>query len=139
MNTNLNKNINAARWLVLVLAICLGAASCANAMELRIISLECLETEDAETDETLLKITGDVEDYRYRQDMRRGYWTNLNIRLTIRRSVEVKLYDLDSGPFDHNDFLGSFYIYAFPMRRDHTHTFDRDGARYKLVYRVVED
>lgn len=131
-----NKRAKVSIWITLILVFCLGTVSSADAATLRIISLECLSTEDNEIDEPLLKVTGDGQDSRYRRRMRAGDLWRINQRLFFRNALTVRLYDRDDGPFDNDDYLGGITIGAAPTNGVRRVTFNLDGANYTLRFLV---
>jgi hypothetical protein len=134
-----NKKAKTSIWITLILVLCLGAVSSANAETLTLISLECFQTEDSEIDEAQLRIREeDGSNTRYKRNMRSGDIWQLNKQIIFTRRIVVSLYDLDDGPFDHNDYLGSFYLNSVPINGVRSFTFNQDGANYRLRYRVGE-
>ena len=114
-----------------------GAASAQSttAHYVKLVSLDCIETEDTTgADELYLKIRG------------KTVWSgNLNnggdVDLATVPSKEfygqtnIDLYD-DDWP-DADDWLGSNAVYATEAGQgDHTVSFKEDGAHYVLTYRV---
>ena len=132
-----NKRAKVSIWIILILVLCLGTASSANAATLRLISLECVLTEDSEVDEIMLKVVESDGSYtRYKRNMRSGDLWRLNKRLLFSNRLVVALIDIDGGPFDPDDRLGSFIVDTEPTDRVRSYTFNLDGANYRLRYRV---
>lgn len=134
-----NKLTKLSIWITLILVLCVGASSSVNAATLRLISLECVLTEDSEVDEIVLKVIDtDGSNTRYNRNMRSGDLWRLNRRLLFTNRLVVALIDVDGGPFDPNDRLGSFIVSNEPTNGVRSYTFNLDGANYRLRYRVDE-
>jgi hypothetical protein len=129
-----NKRAKVSIWIALILVLCFGAASSANAATLTIISLKCFEPEDRDWDEALLKVTGEGGNHHYKQKMKRGKVWRLNQQIVFANELRVRLYDLDDP--DGDDYLGGITIGSEPTDEDQIVTLNRDGAHYELKYRV---
>ena len=129
-----NQKIKISIQITLILALCIGAVLPIDAAHLRLVSLKCRETEDSKFDEALLKFGS----FSLRRNMRSGDVWALN-RTTFFNNADVitvRLYDEDTGPFDHNDYLGGIIIASEPTDGNQLAVFSRDQALYELTYRV---
>lgn len=133
-----NKRAKMAIWITLILVLCFGAVSTANAATLRLIRLECWTTEDDnEFDEAELRVTIDrTLSSKYRKDMRRGDIWRINRNISFTDTVKLRLYDLDDP--DGDDKLGEHIISNRPTDGVRFLIFNRDEANYRLYYRVDE-
>ncbi len=108
---------------------------------LRLLRLECHETEDWRTDEIYIVVNGSI--LWAPHDMREGHSENLSDipEIEFRGHAVIKLYDQDTHIFgDDDDFLGSHTV--SPLDADGTTKrayFTGDGANYMIEYEVTRE
>jgi hypothetical protein len=113
-------------------------ASAATPHQIELLSLTCHDTEDTfGHDEAYLtvngvKVWGDV-------DMIEGSRAELRTTVGFDQKAFVRLYDADTGlPGDRDDHLGTVIVKGNQVNHGTQEaTFEEDGAKYTLTYRVV--
>jgi hypothetical protein len=105
------------------------------------ISLRCNETEDTfGLDELKLVIGATAFDLGSIEVGRTRDLQHLN-GVPFRSSIQVELWDLDTGIFDSDDILGRHTINFAdePKNEERTRTFKQDGANYELTFVLETD
>lgn len=105
--------------------------------QLMLDALECHKTEDSfGADECRLEIAVDgVLQPHMKKSLNDGQTWSLNGSYAFRHNTEVKLWDEDSP--DSDDFLGGVII-GPSVQTNAIASFNGDGARYQLTYRVFD-
>jgi hypothetical protein len=103
---------------------------------LNIVTLFCLKTEDLGDDEAYLVVNGNL--LCGPRKMRVGQTWFINKQVKFTNSLEIKLFDRDSGAFDSDDYLGTITVTsALKDQGEQIGSFRKDGANYNLYYNVV--
>jgi hypothetical protein len=104
--------------------------------KLNLIKIKCHTTEDwSGADEVRLKLNNTEV---WRSDMNDNDELDLGIIRHFNYSMQVDLYDEDTGWFDDDDHFGSHSVYANEAGSGQKKmTFKADGAHYTIWYKVI--
>ncbi len=105
---------------------------------LKLLELRCFETEDSGQDEAYLMVAGSK--VWSTDGISKGDSASLRAvpPVPFDGTVEVSLWDEDSGMFDSDDNLGKFHVSEESIGEDEQEfRFDQDGANYLLIYTVL--
>jgi hypothetical protein len=102
-----------------------------------IVSLRCLDTEDTfGADEAYIKVNDRT--VWGPQSMNEDDALPINESVEFTTTAEIRLYDADTGIFDKDDFLGEVTASKDQVNQgEQKGTFKRDGAHYRMIYKVV--
>lgn len=107
---------------------------------LRLLELRCFDSEDAGGDEAYITVG---EDKVWSTDeIENGETESLRsvAPISFSGSVDVALWDKDTGIFDSDDNLGKVTIDdSLAGEGEQEFRFDQDGADYLLIYMVLAD
>src|SRR3712207_6675556 len=143
MNLSTTRRLVLLGTLLTLLALMLlalpGRADASTYAKVRLISLECITTEDSTgADEPFLRINGVKV---WAGSLNDGQSTSLSgvPSYTFSSSVRIDLYDADAGTwYDGHDLLGRNYVYASQVGQGQQEAYyTEDGAFYILNYEIV--
>ena len=107
---------------------------------LRLLELRCFESEDSGGDEAYITV-GDNKVWSI-DEIENGETASLRSvdPIQFTGSVDVTLWDKDTGIFDSDDNLGKVTIDdSLAGEGEQDFKFDQDGANYLLIYTVLAD
>jgi hypothetical protein len=105
---------------------------------LKLLELRCFETEDSGKDEAYLMVAGSK--VWSTDGIKSGQTVSLRAVAPVpfEGTVEVSLWDEDTGLFDSDDNLGKFHVSDESIGEDEQeYRFNQDGADYLLIYTVL--
>ena len=105
---------------------------------LKLLELRCFTTEDSGKDEAYLMVAGSK--VWSTDGIRKGETVSLRAVATVpfEGTVEVSLWDEDTGLFDSDDNLGKFHVSDESIGEDEQeYRFNQDDADYLLIYSVL--
>ena len=105
---------------------------------LKLLELRCFESEDSGGDEAYILVGGDK--VWSIEEIENGEIASLRSvpPVAFEGSVEVSLWDEDTGLFDSDDNLGKVNVSEEVAGEDEQEfRFDQDGANYLLIYTVL--
>ena len=105
--------------------------------KLKLKTLYCHSTEDSlGPDEAYLVVNG--EQIWGDQSVNKGNGPLINKEVDFTTSVQIKLFDRDTGLWDDDDHLGTITVdHTLAGQGEQQGKFTKDGADYTLYYEVV--
>lgn len=107
---------------------------------LKLLELRCFESEDSGGDEAYITVDGDK--VWSIDEIENGETASLRSvnPIPFGGSVDVELWDKDTGIFDSDDHLGKATVSDDLVGEDEQEfRFDKDGANYLMIYAVLAD
>ena len=107
---------------------------------LKLLELRCFESEDSGGDEAYIMVGGSK--VWSTDEIENGETASLRsvAPIPFSGSVDVELWDEDTGVFDSDDNLGKMSVGDALVGEDEQEfRFDQDGADYLMIYTVLAD